>query len=95
MLYGVLVLAFVSLLAGPMVAIFVTDPSIASAARDALRIIALAFAAYGVTPLVCAYFQSVGKPKPSYLLVITLGRAGPNDYGPAWQPASSPRPLSP
>ncbi|HEY6788367.1 MAG TPA: MATE family efflux transporter [Trebonia sp.] len=89
-LYGVLVLAFVSLLAGPMVAIFVTDPGIASAARDALRIIALAFAAYGVTPLVCAYFQSVGKPKPSYLLslgtllavkiplVITLGRAGPN-----------------
>ena len=48
-LYGVLVLACVILLAGPMVAIFVTDPGIAAAARDALRIIALAFAAYGVT----------------------------------------------
>ena len=89
-LYGVLVLASVILLARPMVAIFVTDPVIASTARQALRIIAVAFAAYGITPLICAYFQSVGKPKPSYLLslgtllavkiplVIVLGRAGIN-----------------
>ena len=89
-LYGILVLAFVILLARPMVAIFVTDPSIASTAQHALRIIALAFAAYGITPLISAYFQSVGKPKPSYLLslgtllavkiplVIVLGRTGIN-----------------
>jgi putative MATE family efflux protein len=89
-LYGVLVLASVILLARPMVAVFVTDPTIASTARHALRIIALAFAAYGIAPLVSAYFQSVGKPKPSYLLalgtllvikiplVIVLGRTGAN-----------------
>lgn len=86
--YGVLVLVFVILLARPMVAIFVTDPIIAATARHALRIIALSFAAYGITPLISAYFQSIGKPKPSYLLslgtllvvkiplVIVLGRAG-------------------
>jgi putative MATE family efflux protein len=89
-LYGVLVLAFVMLLARPMVAIFVTDPSIAATAEHALRILALAFAAYGIAPLISAYFQSIGKPKPSYLLslgtllgvkiplVIVLGRAGIN-----------------
>jgi Na+-driven multidrug efflux pump len=89
-LYGVLALASVILLARPMVAVFVSDPVIASTARHALRIIALAFAAYGIAPLVFAYFQSVGKPKPSYLLslgtllavkiplVIALGRTGIN-----------------
>jgi putative MATE family efflux protein len=89
-LYGVLVLASVILLARPMVAIFVTDPVIASTAQHALRIIAVAFAAYGITPLISAYFQSVGKPKPSYLLslgtllavkiplVIVLGHSGIN-----------------
>jgi putative MATE family efflux protein len=89
-LYGILVLAFVILLARPMVAVFVTDPVIAATARHALRIIALAFAASGIAPLVSAYFQSVGKPKPSYLLsigtllaikiplVIGLGRTGTN-----------------
>jgi putative MATE family efflux protein len=89
-LYGVLALASVILLARPMVAVFVTDPVIASTARQALRVIALAFAAYGIAPVVSAYFQSVGKPKPSYLLslgtllvvkvplVIAFGRTGPN-----------------
>jgi MATE family, multidrug efflux pump len=89
-IYGVLILACVILFARPLVAVFVTDPVIAGTARHALRIIALAFAAYGITPLVSAYFQSVGKPKPSYLLsvgtllavkiplVIALGRTGIN-----------------
>lgn len=37
-----------------------------------MRIIAVAFAAYGITPLISAYFQSVGKPKPSYLLSVGI-----------------------
>ena len=31
---------------------------------------ALTFAAYGIASLISAYFQSVGKPKPSYLLSL-------------------------
>lgn len=89
-LYGIGVLAAAVLLAGPMVSVFVTDPVIAGAARHALRIIAIAFAATGIAPVVSAYFQSVGQPKPSYLLslgtllvikiplVIALGRIGTN-----------------
>jgi hypothetical protein len=84
----VLALAAVVLLAGPLVRVFVSDPAIAGTARHALRIIALAIAAAGITPLVSAYFQSLGRPRPSYLLslgtllvlkiplVIVLGHAG-------------------
>ena len=86
--YGLLVMALVILLAGPLVGVFVSDPAITAAAVHALRIIALAIAAAGVTPLVSAYFQSLGRPRPSYLLslgsllvlkiplVVVLGRGG-------------------
>lgn len=32
--------------------------------------IAIGFAAAGVTPLVSAYFQALGRPRPSYLLSL-------------------------
>jgi putative MATE family efflux protein len=86
--YGTFVLVVLVLLAGPIIGIFVTDPHVAATARQALRVIAVGFAAAGVTPLVSAYFQSLGRPRPSYLLsigtllavkaplVIVLGRLG-------------------
>lgn len=86
--YGLLAMAAVTLFARSLVAAFVTDPAITATAVRALRIIAPAIAAAGITPLVSAYFQSLGRPRPSYLLslgtllllkiplVIVLGHAG-------------------
>lgn len=86
--YGTGTLIALSLLAGPVIAIFVTDPDVAATARQALRIMAIGFVVAGVTPLVSAYFQSLGRPRPSYVLsigtlvvvkaplVITLGHLG-------------------
>lgn len=68
--YGALVLAAVLLLAGPLVAVFVTDHTVAATARQALRIIAVGFAVAGVAPLGSAYFQSLGRPRPSYVISI-------------------------
>ncbi|MGW0230700.1 MATE family efflux transporter [Actinopolymorpha singaporensis] len=68
--YGVLVLVAVVVFAGPLVAAFVDDAGVAATARNALRIIALGFAVAGVAPLVSAYFQSLGRPRPSYLISI-------------------------
>jgi Na+-driven multidrug efflux pump len=86
--YGVLAAATVTVLARPLVTAFVTDPAIAASAVQALRIIALAIATAGITPLASGYFQSLGRPRPSYLLslgtllifkiplVIALGQVG-------------------
>jgi putative MATE family efflux protein len=86
--YGVLVLITVTVFTGPLVALFVNDQDIGATARHALRIIAIGFVAAGVAPVVSAYFQSLGRPRPSYLisigtllaikapLVLTLGQTG-------------------
>jgi putative MATE family efflux protein len=86
--YGLLVMSVVTPLAPRLVAVFVSDPAITATAVPALRIIAFAIAAAGVAPLVSAYFQSLGRPRPSYLLslgtlpvlkiplVLALGRLG-------------------
>ncbi|HEX9337892.1 MAG TPA: MATE family efflux transporter, partial [Pseudonocardiaceae bacterium] len=55
---------------GPLVAVFVTDHAVAATARQALRIMAVGFAVAGVAPLVSAYFQSLGRPRPSYVISI-------------------------
>nr|WP_202889696.1 MATE family efflux transporter [Actinopolymorpha rutila] len=68
--YGVLVLVAVVVFAGPLVAAFVDDPDVAATTRNALRIIALGFAVAGVAPLVSAYFQSLARPRPSYLISV-------------------------
>ncbi|WP_311733747.1 MATE family efflux transporter [Actinoplanes campanulatus] len=68
--YGVTAAAVLIAFAGPLVAVFVDDPAIAPAAEHALRILAVGIAAAGVTPLVSAYFQSLGRTAPSYLLSV-------------------------
>lgn len=87
-LYGSLVTVTVVLLAGPLTAAFIDDAGVAATACDALRVIALGLAVAGVAPLVSAYFQSLGRPHPSYLisigtllaikipLVVALGQTG-------------------
>ncbi|MEU7903471.1 MATE family efflux transporter [Actinoplanes sp. NPDC049118] len=66
--YGTLAALAVILTAGPVVAVFTDDDAVAPAAEQALRIIAAGIAAAGVTPLVSAYFQSLGRATPSYLI---------------------------
>jgi Na+-driven multidrug efflux pump len=51
-----------------VVAVFAADPAVASVAARALRVIAIAVAVAGITPLASSYFQSLGRPGPSYLL---------------------------
>jgi putative MATE family efflux protein len=69
-IYGGLIFLLVALLAEPLVGFFVHDQQIAATARHMLRIIAIGFAAAGIAPLVSAYFQSLGRPTPSYLISI-------------------------
>ncbi len=87
--YSVVAAGAVALLAGPLTSAFVDDPAVQAEAVDALRILAIGFAAAGVTPLVSAYFQALGRPRPSYVLsvgtlllvkvpvVLALGHTGP------------------
>jgi Na+-driven multidrug efflux pump len=89
LVYSAAAAGSVALLAEPITAAFVDDPAVQSASVDALRILAIGFAAAGVTPLVSAYFQALGRPRPSYALavgtlllvkvplVLALGRTGP------------------
>lgn len=91
--YGLLVMAAVLVFAGPLVGVFVSDPTVGQVAVHALRIISVAIAAAGATPLVSAYFQSLGRPRPSYVLslgsllalkiplVLVLGRTGTSTSG--------------
>lgn len=70
LVYSTLAAGAVALLAGPLAGIFVDEPAVQDAAATALRIVAIGLAAGGVTPLVSAYFQALGHPRPSYLLSI-------------------------
>jgi putative MATE family efflux protein len=90
LIYGTSVAAVVILLADPLVRIFLADGPIATSAAQALRIIAAGIAFAGVAPLVSAYFQSLGRATPSYLIsigtllavkvpiVLLLGLLGPS-----------------
>jgi putative MATE family efflux protein len=69
-IYGGLSLLLVALLAKPLVGFFVHDQHIAATAERMLRIIAIGFAAAGIAPLVSSYFQSLGRPTPSYVISI-------------------------
>jgi len=70
LVYSVLAAALVAVAAGPLVGFFVDEPAVRSSAAGALRIMAIGFAVAGVTPLVSAYFQAVGHPRPSYVLSV-------------------------
>ncbi|NUU15759.1 MATE family efflux transporter [Cellulomonas humilata] len=89
LVYSTVAAGSVALLAEPITAAFVDDAAVRSESADALRILAIGFAAAGVTPLVSAYFQALGRPRPSYVisvgtlllvkipLVLALGHTGP------------------
>ena len=89
LVYSTVAAGSVALLAEPITAAFVDDAAVRAESVDALRILAIGFAAAGVTPLVSAYFQALGRPRPSYVLsvgtlllvkvplVLALGHAGP------------------
>lgn len=70
LIYGAVVAAAAILLADPLVGIFLDDGPAATSATQALRIIAVGIAFAGVAPLVSAYFQSLGRATPSYLISI-------------------------
>nr|WP_237551281.1 MATE family efflux transporter [Streptomyces sp. SID8367] len=88
LLYGLLTAAVLALLAQPLAGVFLNDPATIGTAAQALRIIALGLTVAGIGPLVAAYAQSLGRPKPAYLLsvgslvllkvplVVALGRLG-------------------
>ncbi|XVV15111.1 MATE family efflux transporter [Actinoplanes sp. CA-131856] len=69
-LYGGVTAAVTALLAGPLVALFLPDGETAASARQALRIIAIGFLAAGVTPLISAYSQAIGRPTLSYIISV-------------------------
>jgi Na+-driven multidrug efflux pump len=87
-IYGAVAALLVALAAPMLVGAFVDDPAVLATAVPALRIIAVGFAVAGVAPLLSAYFQAIGSPRPSYLisvgtlvlikvpLVLLLGRLG-------------------
>jgi putative MATE family efflux protein len=66
--YGTFACLLVVVFAGPVVGSFTDDPAVRSAAVGALRIIALTYPLAGVAILVSAYFQAVGRPRPSYAI---------------------------
>ncbi|MEV4804310.1 MATE family efflux transporter [Nonomuraea sp. NPDC049421] len=89
-LYGATTAALAALLARPLTGLFVSDPATTALTVDAMRVIAIAFVFAGVPPLISAYFQSLGRAAPSYLisigtlviikapLVLALGTRGPS-----------------
>jgi putative MATE family efflux protein len=88
-IYGAMTAALIALLAQPLVELFISDPETTAVTVPALRIIAIGFVFAGIPPLISAYFQSLGRATPSYLisigtlviikapLVLALGTSGP------------------
>lgn len=69
-LYGTAACLLFQAAAGPLAALFTNDPAIRATATHALRIIALSYPIAGVTTLLSAYFQTLGRARPSYLISI-------------------------
>jgi putative MATE family efflux protein len=70
-LYSVLAATALAVLAEPLVTFFVDEPDVVRTGSVALRVLAVGLAVSGVAPLVSAYFQALGRARPSYL--ISLG----------------------
>lgn len=68
--YGVAIAAVIAMLARPLAGVFVSEPTTVQMATEVIRIIALALVFSGVTPVISAYFQSTGNPRPSYLISV-------------------------
>jgi putative MATE family efflux protein len=68
--YGTAACLLCQAAAGPLATLFTNDPAIRTAAAHALRIIALSYPLAGVTALLSAYFQTLGRARPSYVISI-------------------------
>ncbi|RBM18715.1 MATE family efflux transporter [Streptomyces sp. PT12] len=69
-LYGAAACAVLLGAAGPLTGAFTDDPEVRDAAADGLRVLALGHPLAGVATLVAAYFQALGRARPSYLISI-------------------------
>lgn len=69
-LYGAGAAVLVSATASPVASWFLGNPVAQSQAATALRIISIGFVFAGVPPLISAYFQALGSPRPSYVISI-------------------------
>lgn len=70
-LYGLLVCGLTLLIPAVMIGVLSREPKIIAEGMAALRLMALAFPVSGISLIVAAYFQAVGRAKEA--LVITLG----------------------
>ncbi|MFJ4108021.1 MATE family efflux transporter [Oerskovia enterophila] len=70
-LYGALAAIVLAALAEPLVSFFVDEADVVRTGAAALRVLAVGLAVSGIAPLVSAYFQALGRARPSYL--ISLG----------------------
>ncbi|MER5623523.1 MATE family efflux transporter [Streptosporangium sp. NPDC002544] len=68
--YGTVACLVLLVAAAPLTAAFTDDPAVREAATHALRIIALSYPLAGVATLVSAYFQALGRARPSYVISI-------------------------
>jgi putative MATE family efflux protein len=68
--YGTAACLLLLATADPLTSLFTNDPAVRGAATHALRILALSYPLAGVTTLVSAYFQTLGRARPSYVISI-------------------------
>ncbi|GAA2568817.1 MATE family efflux transporter [Winogradskya consettensis] len=68
--YGAVAAGVVIVGADPLVALFLPGGDAATTTQQALRIIAAGFVAAGVTPLISAYSQAIGRPAISYAISV-------------------------
>ncbi len=69
-LYGTGVALVIALAAHPIVGIFTDDVATIAAATTALRIIALSYPLGGLVSLTAAWYQSLGRARPSFILSV-------------------------
>jgi putative MATE family efflux protein len=69
--YGLLICALCLLIPGAMIGLLSKEPKIISEGQAALRLLALACPLGGISVMVAAYFQSVGRAREAFF--ITLG----------------------
>nr|AKC92674.1 putative MATE efflux family protein [Amycolatopsis sp. SANK 60206] len=68
--YGLVASTLILICATPLIALFTDDPATRAVAHHALLVLAFVYPPTGVALLVSAYFQSLGRPWASYLLVV-------------------------
>ncbi|WP_049575367.1 MATE family efflux transporter [Streptomyces sp. SBT349] len=68
--YGTAACLVLLVAAGPLTATFTDDPAVHREATSTLRILALGYPLAGVATLVSAYFQALGRARPSYAISV-------------------------